>query len=389
MLIPVPSDVTAGADKTRPSPVVWDDLSRNVYCVLGLPIDALEMPELLRVIDEVIVDKVRFLLSTPNLNFLVRSRTDAAFRETVLLSELCPPDGMPVVWIARILGLPIRWRVAGSDLLETLRSRPPRKQLNLFLFGGPEGAAEAAASALNKSPTGLRCVGFTFPGFGSVDNMSQESVIAKINASNADFLVVALGAEKGQSWLIHNHDRLTTPVRSHLGASINFAAGRVKRAPNILCKLGLEWLWRIKEEPHLWKRYWQDGCKFLALLMTHILPLAAFERLSHLCERVLPTLRVGRVDQDDTITLTLSGPATRRNVQTALASFRELSMTKRTIRINLAKISVIDARFLGLLLMLNKQAKRHNTELVFFAASYWLRSIFRLNGADFLLDRSE
>lgn len=387
MLIPVPRDVRSNVVKAPPAR--WDDLSRSAYCVLGLPIDAIDMPELLRVIDRVIVDKIPFLLSTPNLNFLVRSRTDFAFSETVLLSELCPPDGMPVVWLARLLGLPIKSRVAGSDLLETLRARPPHQQLRLFLFGGPEGVAETAAAALNRSASGLHCAGFAYPGFGSVEDMSGATTIAKINASRADFLVVALGAEKGQSWLVHNHDRLTVPLRSHLGASINFAAGRLRRAPNVLCKLGLEWIWRIKEEPHLWKRYWRDGCKFLGLIVTTVLPLVALERWAHLYERIYPTLLVGEVADDDTFSLAISGTATRRNIEVARARFRELSATKRTIRINLANTRIIDARFLGLLLMLNKQAKKQNAKLSFIGASFWLRAIFRLNGAGFLLDRSE
>src|SRR4029450_1688151 len=102
---------------------------------------------------------------------------------------------------------------------------------------------------------------------------SSAAIIATINASNADFLVVALGASKGQSWLQHNHHRLSIPVRAHLGAAINFQAGFLRRAPKIVRKAGFEWLWRIKEEPHLWQRYWHDGRTLLHLLWTRILPL--------------------------------------------------------------------------------------------------------------------
>src|ERR1700740_2981282 len=106
------------------------------------------------------------------------------------------------------------------------------------------------------------------PGFGSISDMSQDHVIEAINSSGADFLIVSLGAKKGQLWLQRNHNSLAIPIRSHLGAAINFQAGTVKRAPQVVSAWGFEWLWRIKEERYLWKRYRDDGLVFLRLLIT-------------------------------------------------------------------------------------------------------------------------
>src|SRR5262249_19305863 len=92
------------------------DLERNVYCVLGLPIDVLEMPSILRRIDAAVATCTRFLISTLNLNFLVNGRSDPEFRASVLDSDLNPADGMTIVWIARLIGVPIRERVSGSDI---------------------------------------------------------------------------------------------------------------------------------------------------------------------------------------------------------------------------------------------------------------------------------
>ena len=107
-----------------------------------------------------------------------------------------------------------------------------------------------------------------------MQQLSEDHYIDQINASNADFLVAALGAKKGQVWLLRNHFRLRVPIRAHLGATINFQAGAVRRAPRMLQQLGLEWLWRIKEEPALFGRYWYDGIALLRLLFTQVLPLA-------------------------------------------------------------------------------------------------------------------
>jgi N-acetylglucosaminyldiphosphoundecaprenol N-acetyl-beta-D-mannosaminyltransferase len=364
----------------------WDDLSRKVYCVLGIPIDVIDMPVLLRAVENAATEKSAFLISTPNLNFLIQSQTDPEFRETVLLSELCPADGMAIVWIARLMGLPIKERVAGSDMLEALKENYDRvPRLKLFLFGGGEGIVDAAAKALNQNPGGLSCVGFINPGFGTIEDMSQDHIIREINASNADFLIAALSARKGQLWLQHNHNRLQIPVRAHLGATVNFAAGKFRRAPPTIRKIGLEWLWRIKEEPYLWRRYWDDGRKLLGLCLTHILPLVARTRWDQLRGRKPQALRIECIQDYKSVTLTLFGAATVPNVEGAIGVFRDALAAKKHIQINLSSTCAVDARFLGLILMLRKQARKQGTELVITGVSERLRTTFRLNGAEFLL----
>jgi N-acetylglucosaminyldiphosphoundecaprenol N-acetyl-beta-D-mannosaminyltransferase len=361
-----------------------DDLSRKVYCVLGIPIDAIDMPGLLRAVHDAASNGAPFLISTPNLHFLVHSRLDPEFRETLLLSDLCPADGMAIVWIARLIGLPIKERIAGSSMLEALKAEKQcAKRLRLFLFGGAKGVVEVAAMALNQSPSGLSCVGSIYPGYGSVAEMSKDHIIDRINASDADFLIAALSAKKGQLWLQRNHDRLQIPIRAHLGAAINFTAGNVRRAPRAIQKLGLEWLWRIKEEPRLWRRYWDDGRVLLRLLLTDIFPLAVRTRWQRL--QGSRHLTIKHVQNHDTITLSLSGAATDHNVDQAIDIFRHAVVTKKKIRINLSDTRMIDARFFGLFLMLRKSAKKEGTDLKFIDVSSRLQALFRLNGVGFLL----
>ena len=208
-------------------------LRREVYGLLGMPIDVVDMAALLRQIERAISDAAPFLLSTANLNFLMMSRKDSEFRDVLLLSDLCTADGMPIVWLGRLLGVPIKQRIAGADIFDRLKSKKiAGSQLKVFLFGGEEGIAEIACRKLNaESGISVSCVGYFYPGFGSVDDMSTPAIIDAINASDADFLAVALGAKKGQAWLQKNHARLQIPVRVHLGATINFQAGTLKRAP--------------------------------------------------------------------------------------------------------------------------------------------------------------
>ena len=257
------------------------DFRRDVYCILGLPFDRVTMQQAVLHLQDAAGQHKRCFLSTPNLNFAVACRSDPAFRDSVLQSDLVIADGMPLVWIAWLLNIPIRERVSGSSLMESLR-QTSEQPLSVYFFGGPDGAAKAACEQLNKSGSGLRGAGFDSPGFGSVEEMSTPETIRRINESRADFLVVALGARKGQAWIMHNRDRLTPPLLSHLGAVVNFVAGTVKRAPQLLQCVGLEWLWRIKEEPALWRRYVGDGFAFLGVLFSRIIPYTFLARVGRL-----------------------------------------------------------------------------------------------------------
>ncbi len=368
-----------------------DDLSREVYCILGMPIDAIEMPAVLRSIERAAGNTEPFVVSTPNLNFLVNSLRDSEFRESLLLSDLCPADGMPIVWIALLTGIPIKRRVAGSDMFEALKARPhSERPLKVFIFGATERVAVAAARMLNLKPATLSCVGWICPGFGTLDELSEDHFIDKINSSNADFLVAALGAKKGQLWLQRNHHRLRIPIRAHLGATLNFQAGTVKRAPYAMQKLGLEWLWRIKEEPRLWSRYWNDGRVLLRLLLTHVLPLAIRARSQRRrCERNGHDLVIDQAQGCDSVTLRLSGFAIACNAEKAIFRFRDAVTTNKQIVIDFSATLAVDARFLGLLLMLRKRLKAQGAVPRFVGISVRLERVFRLNGLGHLLPRGE
>ena len=363
-----------------------DDLSREVYCILGMPVDAIGMHAALRRIESAAAGRTPFLISTPNLNFLVNSQLDRDFRESLILSDLCTADGMPIIWIAWLTGIPIKNRIAGSDIFDALKAEHSTAHpLKIFLFGGAEGVAAAASRALNGQPSGLYCVGSLYPGFCSAEEMSRDDIIDNINSSGADFLVASLGAQKGQLWLQRNHHRLLIPVRAHLGASLNFQAGTVRRAPPIMRKFGLEWLWRIKEEPYLWRRYWNDGSVLLRLLFTRVLPLAFWTwwlRLKY--ERRGEDLIITQAYGHESVTVSLSGPANARHVDKAIPAFREAIATKKRITLDFSNTRTIDARFLGLLLMLKKKLKSTGATLIFVGLSPGLERIFRLNRLDFM-----
>ena len=226
---------------------------RDVWCILGLPFDAVNMDCVIDILHTSVTNKTSCFISTPNLNFLVASQTENEFRNSVINSDLSVVDGKPIVWIARLLNIPIPERVAGASLIEELiKNKTKHKILKVFFFGGEEGIAEIACEKLSSHNVGLECVGSLNPGFGSIENMSADENIDQINQSNADFVIVSIGAKKGQDWIEKNRNKLNAPIISNLGAVVNFIAGTVNRSPKILQNIGLEWLWRIKEERSLW-----------------------------------------------------------------------------------------------------------------------------------------
>lgn len=391
---PEATDADAGRANVGVSPAAQDhgdDLSRETYCILGIPIDSVEMPSVLRSIERAAASGAPFSISTPNLNFLVLSQNDPEFRESLLLSDLCPTDGMPIVWIARMIGVPINKRIAGSDIFESLKRRPNSgRPLKVFLFGSTGEVAASAAEKLNSGSGNLSCGGWICPGFGDVDELSQDHFIDQINASKADFLVASLGAKKGQVWLQRNHRRLRVPVRAHLGATVNFQAGTVRRAPRVFRDFGLEWLWRIKEEPHLWHRYWHDGFALVGLMLGRVLPLAVSAwLLRRRCERYGHDLLVEQIDDEACITLKLHGYAIDAHVHKAAPFFRNAVASKKDVAVDFSETRATDSRFLGLLLMLRKQLMSEGARLIVVAVSAPVARLFRLHGLDYLLSAGE
>ena len=218
--------------------------------------------------------------------------------------------------------------------------------------------------------------------------MSGREVINAVNGSGADFLVAALGAKKGQLWLHRNHKQLTIPVRAHLGATVNFLAGTVKRAPRWQQAWGLEWLWRIKEEPHLWRRYWHDGRVLLRLLVTQVLPLAIINRWNrYRSGRHSDELRITSKHDHESVTICLSGDATEQHVEKAVPYFQKViaGPDNKIVAIDLSGVRFIDARFLGLMLMLRKQLMRKRLAMRLVDVPRPLVRLFRLNGLGFLV----
>ncbi|HWU97499.1 MAG TPA: WecB/TagA/CpsF family glycosyltransferase [Oxalicibacterium sp.] len=372
---------------------IHTDFRRRVVCILGLPFDVVTLDQAVEKVATAAEKKSRCFLSTPNLNFAVASMEGGAFRDSVIRSDLSVADGMPLVWIARLLGLPIRERVAGSTLFEILRDGSARKTnaglLSVYFFGGPDGVAERAAEKLNASSSWLRCAGSYSPGFESVENMSSADVIDRINSSGADFVVVALGAKKGQAWIERNLSRLRAPVISHLGAVVNFVAGTVSRAPVWVRQLGCEWLWRIKEEPALWRRYWNDGLMLLRLAVTRVLPCAVATRMKGRDLDAMARARVSVRMHERRSRIVASGAWGEGNLSALRDACERITATPCNVHVDFARVTQIDSACIGLLLLLYGHQTKIGRDFEMHNVRPSVMRTMRLHCADYLVARPD
>lgn len=364
-----------------------DEFDRNLYLLLGLLFDDVSFDDAIYQIGNSIMSGSSCFITTPNLNFCIASLDDPDFRDTVFASDLCLCDGIPLLWVSRLLGNELKAKVSGSDLFERLGNQrlSNGKKTRVFFFGGEGDLSEIACRRLNEDEGSIVCVGSMNPGFGSVDELSDGRIIEKINRTEADFVVVALGARKGQYWIERNRSMINAPVISHLGAVVKFVAGSVKRAPTWMQGSGLEWVWRVYQEPFLWRRYFFDGLRFLELLATRVLPYACWRlyNRSYFSDLSSPTIDLN--DESDLVVLKLGGKCVGRNVDFFRGVFRKCAAKQKDLEIDLGGVEVIDGRFLGVCTLLWRHQQECGKELSFTNISPALARIFRWNCAEFLI----
>ena len=333
-----------------------DDFERQVISFAGIPIDPIDINEAKLRITRACKSNRRLFYSTPNVNFLVKAQEDKQFRRSLIESDLVTIDGMPLIWIAWIMGMKKLSKVSGSDVFDLLLSNLSEPKLKVLFFGGEPGAAKEAHNMTNRKARGISSTGFLNPGYGEVEELSSQKVIDQLNDPAYDFLVVALGAEKGQKWILSNKDKLSAPAISHLGAVINFTAKRTIRAPAALRENGLEWLWRIKEQPSLGKRYFRDAIKLVTLLFSKIL-LYIYLQKRQSFKRSPKTISIDSViDSHHNLKLSLSGSLTKSELDSLHGKILVHENIQELI-LDLSALENIDEYGLGCFLVLEKHFK--------------------------------
>ena len=361
-----------------------DIISGNIWTLLGLPIDAVSEDDAVAYLHHAIVNDQRCFLTTPNLNFVISAMSDADFKRSVIESDFIIADGMPLVWLSKLLGMAINERVTGSGVFQRLRFCGSKDNpIKVFFFGGPEGVAEQAFKNLNDEDSPMQAAGFYYPGFGSINEMSEPHIINTINESGANFLVVALGAKRGQEWIMRNKSKLQTPVISHLGAVVNFVGGTVARSPVFLQRIGFEWLWRIYEEHSLLKRYWNDGLTFLNTLLTRVAPLWWYRRCGEKRLMVSNELNIFSSLGLNELFLTCSGVMAATNVDLLFDYVTEFFNIH--ISIDLTGIDYLDFSAMASLQLIESKCKLAGGKLVLINPQAHVRRALEHNMLSYLL----
>lgn len=222
---------------------------QHCVAVLGLPLANVTAEEAVRQIEQLVLSGGTHQVATANLDFWVNSLNDVHLHRIIAGCSLVLPDGMPLVWISRLLGNPLKERVSGVDLVPMLANLSVKKGYGIYLLGGRPGVAERASNVLKEAFPGVNIVGHHAPPLVDLERMDHGDTLERIRAAKPDILLVAFGNPKQEKWIRMHSRRLGVPVSIGIGGSMDILVGDVNRAPKWMQRSGLEWLGRCIQEP--------------------------------------------------------------------------------------------------------------------------------------------
>jgi len=289
---------------------------QHSVAVMGLPLANVTANEAVDRIEELILSGGTHQVATANLDFWLNSLHDVHLHRIIAGCSLVLADGMPLVWISRLLGSPLKERVSGVDMVPMLADLSARKGYGIYLLGGSPGVAERAQRVLEENYPGVRIVGHHSPPKVDIGRMDHGDTLDRIRAAKPDILLVAFGNPKQEKWIRMHARRLGVPVSIGIGGSMDILVGDVRRSPKWMRQIGLEWLGRCMQEPtRLLPRYSRN---FAGLAVK--LPLALGASLLQRPHRGTSTL--GRSSDTGMVHLHLRG-----NLEAATASALDRAAT--------------------------------------------------------------
>lgn len=337
--------------------------------ILGVPFDHVTVDETIARIDAMIASRRPHYLVTANVDFLIQAHRDVELRRILLEADLVLCDGTPLLWASRWLGNALPERVAGSDLAPALiRSAAEKGQRLFFLGAAPGVAAEAEAKLKQQYPT-LNIVGTYAPPFSHLLEMDHTEITNRIKAANPDILLVSFGCPKQEKWIAMHHRALGVPVAIGVGATLDFLAGRVKRAPGWMRRTGTEWCYRLLQEPRrLYRRYANDLVHFLPTLATQWCRLNGGNASS-------PSPQETTLSVADWSSIDAGERLTRRSLERDAEFWSEVTGRKTHCLIDLSRVRRVDGTGVAFLIRCRKQLLARGRQLVLLAPSAPLRRI--------------
>ncbi len=229
----------------------------------GVRVDALTMPQVVARVGEAVRTRQPLAISVVNAAKLVHMRSDAFLRESVESGDLVLADGMSLVWLSRLKGRPLPERVAGIDLMFELFRLAHRERLRVYFLGAGADTLSRVIEVVRRDYPNMVIAGFRD---GYFRDDQEEQVAGEVRSAAADVLLVAMSSPKKEYFMRRWGDSLGVPLCHGVGGSFDVLAGKTRRAPRWMQRLGLEWFYRLIQEPRrLWKRYLITNVRFLHL----------------------------------------------------------------------------------------------------------------------------
>jgi len=371
-------------------------MPRNATNIFGIPVDLMDMSQVVEAIFVMIEEyhscpQPKYV-ATLNVDFLNNAHSwssRAHPRNPILLqslreAHLTTADGMPIVWMSRLLGHAIPERVTGADLVPLLARKAGDKEKSLFFLGGQEVIATEAVQRLKRQYPRLKIAGIACPWIEDIESNPSKvtpqdaEIVEVINAANPDILLISFGNPKQELWFRRVRKILQVPVTLGIGGTLAFITGAIPRAPKLMQMLGLEWLYRLKQEPsRLWKRYVSGGLKFLVMAT----PLLAYHSISALRVRSKVRDAIKMSDHNHLPVIELPSILDKTNSHFLIHSILKALNDSNTVILNFKNVIYLDAASIACLIELSQKAHSIGKKISEVALMPWTRKLLRAHRA--------
>lgn len=226
------------------------------------------MSETVEAIEQMIAADKKSYVVAINVDVVMKIEADPYLKKIVDDADMVLVDGKPLVWISKLHGRPLKEKVSGSDLVPLLCEVAAKNGYKVFIIGGKEGSAERAKQRLEEKLPDIKIVGTYAPPFGfEKDDAELERINRMISQAHPDLLITCFGCPKQEKWIYENIEKYDAKVSICAGATVDFLAGNVTRAPRWMSEHGLEWFYRFLQEPRrMFRRYFVDDMKIIGLI---------------------------------------------------------------------------------------------------------------------------
>jgi len=239
--------------------------------LLNTYVNNVTMKEMIAEICRLVEQKKRSYVVAVNVDVIMKIEHDSYLKRITDKADLTLVDGKPLVWISKLHKCPVKAKISGSDLVPKLCGVAAKKGYSIFIIGGKDGVAEKAVINLKKAFPSIKIAGVYAPPFGFENNKDElDKINSMITAAHPDIVIACFGCPKQEKWIYENYMKYDGTVSVCAGATVDFLAGNVKRAPKWMSDHGLEWLYRFFQEPgRLFRRYFIDDMKIFGLVIKY------------------------------------------------------------------------------------------------------------------------